>query len=279
MTTNSELLKAAKTLGTTSVNKNTNKDDLLAAINNVLGNPTGAGKSELNAEQQAEITESFAAVVNKAGPESVATKSGPVKAGARDIPNLSPNGQWQGKRARIKRTVTGHQDIGGALFRWNGWPTLIPLDREVDVAWPIWEILKGTVGVRVEVEQVEDPRDKGKINNIINQSKYNKYPYQFMGVTPGTEHLPESAWEYTLDQYVEGFEGFTARMWRQLCALWEMNDKDSGIKPGMGPEAEVEARRNAVHYLLNLPQTDDRDVRAAVRNEKRADIGMEAKAA
>jgi len=279
MSTHKELLETARALGIKSVNANSKKDELYAAIQMKLGNPVAAGDREMSAEEKEEIIDSYSEVINRAGPSAIATATGAVKAAARDIPNLAPNGVWQGKRARIKRTKTGHQDIGGAMFHWNGWPTLIPLDTVVDVAWPIYEIIKDTVGVTVEVEQVEDPKDKGRVNNIIKQSTYEKYPTQFLGVTPGTENLPECGLEYVLDRYVEGFDGFTVRMWRQLCALFEMGDKACGIAPGMGPDAEITARRNAVHYLLNLPETDDVAMRQKVRNEKRADIRMVAKAA
>jgi len=271
-----ELLRAAKTLGITSVSAKNNEDEIREAINAKLGNP--APDADLSGEQRAEITDSYAAIVNEAGPESVASE-GAVMPTLRDIPNLSPNGKWQGKRARIRRTKTGHQDMGGALMRWNGWPTIIPLDVVVDIAWPIFIALKAAVGLNLEVTQEADPTNKARIHNIMKESRYDKYPHQYMGVTPGTENLPESAWEYTLDQYVDGFPGYTVRMWRQLSVLWEITDVESGIKPGMGHEAEIITRKNSIHSKLNLPFTDDKAMLLRIRNERRSDIGMEAKAA
>jgi hypothetical protein len=135
------------------------------------------------------------------------------------------------------------------------------------------------VGMEMEIRQEDDPRDKGKVRNIKNITYYDKYHYQYKGVTPGTEDLPESPWEYTLDQYVDDFPGFTVRMWRQLCILWEISDAQAKIVPGVSPEEEMETRRNAVHYLLNLPQDADADLRQKVRDEKRSDIGLEERAA
>lgn len=274
MSEKQDLLKAAKTLGCKGVNTSSNLADLRKAINEKLGVPD-SGDDDLDTK----ITESYAATVLKAGSDAVAAKTGPVVASSRNIPNLSPNGKWEGKRARIKRTMTGHNDMMGAIFNWNGWPTIIPIDAVVDVAWPIYEIILNCTGMDMDIRQEDDPRDRSKVRNIKNITYYEKYPFQFMGITPGTEDLPESPWEYTLDAYVNDFPEYTVRMWRQLCVLWEISDDQASISPGLGPDQEIVCRRNSVHYLLNLPQGVDVKVRKQVRNEKRSDIGMEAKAA
>lgn len=278
-----DLLKAAKTLGVAIENTMT-ADDLRAAINAKLGVPTDFqqdddAKQPETTERQDRVTDSMAAVVNQAGPDAIATATGPVLAESNSIPNLTPNGRWEGKRAKVIRTRTGHMDMGGAIYRWNGWPTIIPINEEVDVAWPIYEIMKNTIGTNVSVRQKIDPDKPARVENIIERSQYQKYPFSFLGVTPGTEHLPESPWEYTLDVYVEDFPGFTVRMWRQMCVMWEMSDRECGVEAGMNPDEEITVRRNAIHYKLNLPMTEDRELRARVRNQKRAEIGMTAKAA
>jgi len=169
--------------------------------------------------------------------------------------------------------------MSGAIFNWNGYPCIIPIDTVVDIPWPIFEIIKNCVGMEMEIRQEDDPHDKGKVRNIKEIEYFDKYPFQFMGVTPGTEDLPESPWEYTLDAYVEDFPGFSVRMWRQLCILWEINDKQAKIVPGVEPDEEIRTRRNAIHYLLNLPQGAEAGMRRRVRNEKRVDIGLPAMAA
>lgn len=281
MSTKQDLLKAAKTLGITTVDKDSSDDEIRTAINAALGVPDLDDDDRSN-EQKAgddQRTDSMAAVLAKHGREAVASQTGPVVATEQNIPNLSPTGQWQGKRARIRRVKTGHNDMGGAIFRWNGWPTIVPLDTVVDVAWPIYEIMKQCVGMQMEITQEEDPRDKGRIHNKKNITYYDKYPYQFLGVTPGTEHLPESPWEYTLDQYVDDFPGFDVRKWRQLCILWEIADAQCEVSPGMKPADELEARRNAIHYALNLPQTANKADRERFRRQKFMDIGMKERAA
>jgi len=276
MSAKQDLLKAAKTLGIDNVSNADGMNVIRAAINAKLGQPDLPNHDQ---EQQDEITDSYAAVINKHGEEAIARTTGAVLATRTNIPNLSPDGVWQGKRARIRRVKTGHNDMGGAIFKWNGWPAIIPLDQEVDIAWPIFGIIQACKGMRMEIAQEEDQRDKGRVQNIRNISYYDKYPYQFLGVTPGTEDLPESAWEYTLDQYVEGFPGYSVRMWRQLCVVWELSDEQCKIMAGIDPVQESKVRANAIHYHLNLPQTEDVALRKRVRNEKRQDIGMSTKAA
>ena len=276
MSTKQELLTAAKALGITGVNKNTPNDDIEAKIHAVLGTP------DLGVNDQAdrdERTDSYVAQLAKHGEEAVAKETGAVVAASQNIPNLAPSGRWEGKRARIRRLKTGHNDMSGAIFKWNGFPCIIPIDVVVDIAWPILEIIKTCVGIELTVTQEEDARDKAKIHNKKNVTYYDKYPFTFLGVTPGTEHLPESPYEFVLDAYVDDFKGFDVRKWRQLCIQWEISDAQAQIKPGMAPDDEIEVRRNAIHYMLNIPQSDDLEYRKRVRDQKRGDIGMTAKAA
>jgi len=276
MNTKPELLAACKTLGITGVDKNTKNEILRAKIQEKLGNPDLGANDKTEKDER---TDSYASTIAKAGAGAVASKTGPVTGSADNIPNLSPNGDWEGKRARIRRVKTGHNDMSGAIFNWNGWPAIIPIDVECDVAWPIFEIIKKCEGMEMEITQEDDPKDKGKVRNVKTITHYAKYPFQFIGITPGTENLPESPWEYTLDAFVEDFPNYTVRMWRQLCILWELPDSQCNIKPGISPDDEVEVRKNAVHYALNLPIEADKAMRIRIRDEKRADIGMEAKAA
>ena len=276
MSRKQELLKAAKTLGITTVNTKSTVDELTKAINEVLGTPDLGVDDQ---DEKDERTASYAATIAKHGEEAVAKETGAVVAEVHNIPNLSPTGIWEGKRARLRRVKTGHNDMSGAIFNWNGYPCIIPIDKQVDIAWPIYEIIQNCVGMEMEIRQEDDLKDKGKVRNIKDITYYDKYPFQYMGVTPGTEDLPESPWEYTLNMYVDDFPGYSVRMWRQLCILWEINDEQAHIKPGVSPEEEIRTRRNAVHYLLNLPQDVELEIRARVRNEKRVDIGLPAMAA
>jgi hypothetical protein len=276
MSTKQELLDTAVMLGIKGVTTKTPLAELRSMINAKLGNPD-LGTDDQDGKDAK--TDSYAAVISKAGPESVAKATGAVTAKPHNIPNLAPTGIWEGKRAKVRRVKTGHNDMNGAIFNWNGYPCIIPIDVDVDIPWPIFGIMQQCVGMEMEIRQEDDPRDKGKVRNIKNITYYDKYPYQYKGVTPGTEDLPESPWEYTLDQYVDDFPGFTVRMWRQLCILWEISDAQAKIVPGVSPEEEMETRRNAVHYLLNLPQDADADLRQKVRDEKRSDIGLEERAA
>lgn len=271
-TERSKLLASAKKLGA-KVADDAQIDDIRRAINEKLGFPDD------NAENPAGQTDEIANIIVD-NPDAVAGELTNLPSDFRtNIPNLAPNGRWEGKRARIVRTRTGHNDMAGAIFRWNGWPTIIPIEVACDVAWPIYEAIRECRGTRASVRQVEHPTDPGKVNNVVETTKYDKYPYQFLGVTPGTEHLPESALEYVLDQYAEDFPGYSLRMWRQLCALFELSDPRCGIKPGMMQEEEIKVRRNALHAELNLPMGANKGIRARIRDEKRSEYRMPARAA
>ena len=270
-------LSAARILGIKGLSLENSLKELHSAINAKLGNPD-SGDDDLDKE----ITDSHAATIVEHGVEAIASATGPVVASVRDIPNLAPSGQWEGKRAHLKRTKTGHNDMSGAIFNWNGYPCIIPIDIWVDIPWPILNIIKNCRGMDMDIRQEDDPRDKSKVRNVKEETFFDKYPFQFEGVTPGTEHLPESPWEYTLNMYVEDFPGYTVRMWRQLCILWEISDVEAKISAGISPKAEIETRRNAIHFKLSLPlaqSEDDKEgvpveLRQKIRNEKRLDIGM-----
>lgn len=276
MSTKQKNLSAARMLGITGLTKNTPDEEVCQAIRAKLGD---ADLETNDQDKQPDITPGIVETIAKHGHESIATETGAVTASARNIPNLAPTGKWHGKRARLIRTKTGQNDMGGAIFNWNGWPCIIPIDVVVDVAWPIFEIIKLCRGMLMNIDAVIDPQNKANVHNVKEIQYYDKYPFQFKGVTPGTEHLPESPIEYTLDMYVDDFPHYTVRMWRQLCILWEISDDQANIKPGMGPEPEITARRNALHYALNLPMETSHELRQRVRDEKRDDHGMEAKAA
>lgn len=262
-----QLLECAYRLGIRGLTTENTNGMIMSKIAEVLGKPAIQEDGE-------EVSESLLNTIITAGPDTVAKESGPVLHRAQNIPNLTPTGVWHGKRARIKRPKTGTNDMNGAIFNWNGLICIIPIDVEVDIAWPIYEAIQLCNGMRMKIRQEEDPRDAAKVQNIKEIEYYRKYPYEFIGVTPGTEKLPESPWEYTLDMYVDHFPGFTIRMWRQLCILWEITNEVAGVRPGMKPRDEIRQRREAIHFDRNLPLSEDIALRMRVRNEKRADIHM-----
>ncbi len=265
-----QLLEIAYRLGIRDLVMEDSNAKISAAINEVLGKPI---------IEEDEIPESIAHSILSSGPDAVAKAGAQPNTNTKNIPNLTPTGIWHGKRCRLRRPKTGTNDMAGAIFNWNGFICIIPIDVEVDVAWPIFEAIKLCNGMKMKIRQEEDPRNPARVNNVKEIDYYRKYPYEVIGITPGTEDLPESPWEYVLDQYVDNFPGFTVRMWRQLCVQWEISDNEAGVMPGMKPKQEVEARRNAVHFNRNLPVTTDLQMRMRVRNEKRADIHMRPKAA
>jgi len=280
--TKRELLATARVLGIKSVNSNSTLPELRKAVNEKLGVPdlgTHDDDPTVSQDLKDKRTDSYAALISASKDVEVATDFVASPPETLDIPNLAPTGRWGSRRARLKRTKTGHNDMSGAIFNWNGYICIIPLDVVVDVPWPILNIIRNCMGMNMEIRQEDDPRDKGKVMNIKEIQYYEKYPIQYMGITPGTEVLPASPWEYTLNEYVNGFENFTVRMWRQLCILWEISDSEAKIKPGVGPKDECITRCNAVHYRLNLPLEASADLRERIRGERWVDMGLTEKAA
>jgi len=279
MSTREKLLTMVRALGE-KPSEDATEAELQSEIDRVLGEPNiQIGSDEENAQANANQQGAVATALAKHGEQAVAKSTGAVLANSGNIPNLSPTGIWQGKRARLKRTPTGNNDMGGAIFGWNGYPTIIPLNQTVDIAWPIFIVIQNCVGMDMEITSEEEQKNKTRIIKKTNITYVDKYPIQYMGVTPGTEQLPESPWEYTLDMYVDDFAGYSVRMWRQLCILWEISDAQAEVKPGISPDKEAEQRSNSIHFKLNLPKDAERIVRERVRDQKRSDISMEAKAA
>src|SRR3990172_9072330 len=113
MQTKQEYLAAAKVLGLKGLSMNSNLDELRSAVNAVLGLPDLTPTDQSNQQ-----TDQVATIIAKHGHEAIARPTGPVVAPFGNIPNLAPTGIWEGKRARIRRVKTGHNDMGGAPFNW-----------------------------------------------------------------------------------------------------------------------------------------------------------------
>jgi hypothetical protein len=173
MSDRNKLYAAATKLGCENINQRSTADELREAIAEKLGVVDAEGSLPAGEARDLHVmrtTDSYAQQIADDN-LSVAGPTGAVVGGRDDIPNLTPNGKWQGKRARVVRVQTGNADMAGAIFRWNGWPTLIPISRECDVAWPIFEIMRNAVGVRGEVRQEFDPNRPGVVKNRLETTK------------------------------------------------------------------------------------------------------------
>lgn len=110
------------------------------------------------------------------------------------IPNLDPDGAWGGKMYRF--TVRCNDPLlTSCPVSWNGRYHNLPLNEEVIVAAPIYNVLKNRIGGLVKQKQVRDP-ETGAISyeKIIRDSR--TYTIEDAHVVDGTENLPEDWIDY-----------------------------------------------------------------------------------
>lgn len=115
------------------------------------------------------------------------------------IPNLGVSGKWEGK----KRTVMvinpdPKSECKTVSIVWEGIPWDFNYGERVDMPWPYWNVLKDA---KFRDERSDDVTEwnrnkKGKWIRTMNPIEYPMHNYQDYGDTPGTEHLPESYFDF-----------------------------------------------------------------------------------
>lgn len=134
--------------------------------------------------------------------------------------NLKQTGKWGGKRQRIilARSMSHENTSQPQFFAWGRLHVYIPFGIEADVPYPIYGILLNTRGKRVKQRQVRDD-ESGRLFMKTDWVDSQRFMYQDLGVTPGTEDLPENERDRIrmLHHLTEGFKNFDERRYRALC--------------------------------------------------------------
>ena len=113
-------------------------------------------------------------------------------------PELKNIDDWGGKRMSVRvYKPSADADSPQEYFQvtWEGQKRYFAYNINVDLAWPHFQALKNAEKTRLDQEELKD--NKGILTGIKNVwTPSPRYHFNVVGVTPGTENLPESTLEY-----------------------------------------------------------------------------------
>lgn len=176
-------------------------------------------------------------------PETAAQSEQKVKG----IPNLSTEGNWEGKWYELIIRCNDDKIIGCPLAT-NGRYTNYALNEVVRMPAPHYNNLKDRIGGKVtQTAKVLNGQVVGYDKEVKRQQLYT---YEDVRVVPGTEHLPESYYEYfqRLARAKKNFAGFSRQKLLFIHSilkehvnadtLREMKDEEilASILRALGPE-------------------------------------------
>ena len=163
------------------------------------------------------------------------------------IPNLSTEGNWEGKWYELIIRCNDDKIIGCPLAT-NGRYTNYALNEVVRMPAPHYNNLKDRIGGKVtQTAKVLNGQVVGYDKEVKRQQLYT---YEDVRVVPGTEHLPESYYEYfqRLARAKKNFAGFSRQKLLFIHSilkehvnadtLREMKDEEilASILRALGPE-------------------------------------------
>lgn len=170
-----------------------------------------------------------------------------AKAKVSGIPNLSTEGNWEGKWYEL--TIRCNDDnITGCPLGTNGRYENYALNETVRMPAPHFNNLKDRIGGKIgQTAKVLNGQIIGYDKEVKRQQLYT---YEDVRVSPGTEHLPESYFEYfqRLARVKNSFKDFTRQKLLFIHsilkehvgpeALREMKDEEilASILRALGPE-------------------------------------------
>lgn len=108
------------------------------------------------------------------------------------VPPLHTGGKWGGKMYRVIITSRLAEDKGCPLT-WENWTVNAALNEPVDLPEPHYMRLVDCVTDEIRQKRIET--DSGETWEKL-KTPFRQFNFQPLGVTPGTEHLPGSMWEY-----------------------------------------------------------------------------------
>lgn len=150
--------------------------------------------------------------------------------------NLTGYGRWEGRRHRVKMLRANQQDTAkGVPIGWEGAGSIYALYDApyVDLPEPHFNNLNNSLQTHFTVSAYVE---RGKIiREDQNVTKVRDYPFEYRGVTPGTENLPGSLlewyqWEAERKNY---FERFTQTRLEEIFAELYGFDPQKDPKTGL----------------------------------------------
>lgn len=129
-------------------------------------------------------------------PATPAAPAAPVKLRRMTRPRLAPGDVWEGRRHRVVVAKGPEaQSHKAFVLYWNFVAKSFPYDKEIDMPWPYYNILKtARIGTVVQ-KKIRD--DGGMWIATENEDVFTpRFSFRDMNVTPGDEGKPGSILEY-----------------------------------------------------------------------------------
>lgn len=126
--------------------------------------------------------------------------------------NLMPGRDWEGLchvvrvNAPSDNTDTPKSVLG---LVWEGISKIWPYNMPIFLPEPYWHALNDAVKTDLDTQDEYEPGTSKLKGTKRVETKFHRYNFHYIGIKPGTEHLPKSALEYWQRQ-CEKTDGFSA---------------------------------------------------------------------
>lgn len=146
------------------------------------------------------------------------------------MPELRSLVNWGGRRRRVHAVARSEEQDGDEHFHvsWEGHSyRLDPKLPHQDVPWPVYQIMRNAVTANLRTKWLPETQtmDRWWVRSP-------RYPFEDLGTTPGTEHLPVDARDWFIahaqanDTYAGWNKDQLERVWTQLTDLQRPNAAD-----------------------------------------------------
>lgn len=170
--------------------------------------------------------------------------------------NLRSTGKWEGKRRRIRlqRSMSHDNTSRPQFFAWGRLHVYVPFGVDVDIPYPIYDILKNTRGKKLERKRRVD--DNGRVYFEEVWSDTERFMYSDMGDTPETINRPASEHERIrmLHDLTDGFKGYGERQFRAMCAALHITPRKDWVPEDFRSAVLQRVGLAEAHVDLSMPE-------------------------
>ena len=177
--------------------------------------------------------------------------------------NLRATGNWDGRRRVIQlhRSLSHDNTTRPQFFAWGRLHCYVPFGIQVEIPYPIWNVLVDTSGQKLERKRKVD--DEGRIYYKDNWIPTQRFMYSDLGDDPKTADRPTGERERIARLYdlTNGFENFSERQFRAMCLSVHVSPKKEWSPADM--KGALMARCNIAQSHVDLSVGENEETVAA----------------
>jgi len=171
--------------------------------------------------------------------------------------NLKATGSWEGKRRVIQlhRSLSHDNTTRPQFFAWGRLHCYVPFGIQVEIPYPIWNVLLDTAGLRLERKRKVD--DEGRIYYKDHWIPSQRFMYSDLGDDPATADRPTGERERISRLYdlTDGFENFSERQFRAICLSVHVSPRETWSVADM--KGAIMARCNIAQSAVDLTEGEE----------------------